>query len=178
MNKKEVKIVIACLCLMLAISSLGATDKENKVSLYMGPDGALAINIDSDSIFFRTALRTDIKYDFLNTNTGEKVYGPYVAFEYTTPTLTINDTRNVAHFGLGLGYNYAHIFENDMRLGGHVGYMHGKYAKTGLKYSALDFAVDYLYPINEDFDLQAKAGLFWRGNMFSGYLQLGGGYNF
>lgn len=177
MINKFRKIALVFLCLIIAASTLYAADKESGISLFIGNDEALALSA-SEKVFFRTALRVDVKADILNTVTNDLVYGPFIDFEYTSPSLVFNGVRNVAHSGIGFGYNIDRVFANGMRFGGFIGYKYGGFSKTNIKYSAIEVGLDYMWPINQYINLQAKTGLAWRGASFSGYLQVGCGHIF
>lgn len=178
-NRFAIKLSVILLVLIMASSALFAGNTlENGISIYAGADGAAALSQSTEKLFFRSALRFDFKADIVNRTTGSFSYGPYAIFEVTTPSLTVNNTRNVGHMGFGIGYNLGHTFGNGMRLGGYVGYIYGSYFNTKIKYSAIDAGLEYLIPVADIVDVKTKAGISYRGSMYSGYLQVGCGLRF
>lgn len=178
-SRFAIKVSVILLVLIMASSALFAGNTlENGISIYAGADGAAAVSAIDEKLFFRSALRFDLKADIVNRTAGSLAYGPYAIFEVTTPSLTVNSTRNVGHLGVGVGYNLGYTFNNGMRLGGYAGYIYGLYFNTKIKYSAIDAGLEYLVPVADILDVKAKAGISYRGSMYSGYLQVGCGLRF
>ena len=171
------KTILYILLSLLLASTLYADEPFSSISLYSGPDWASYVD-EAENFYFRTSLRTDIFLELINHRAGLYEYGPFFVSEITTPTLDVNGTRYLSHYGLGVGYSVKKELCEALDLGLFTSIAYGTYVNSDIKYVAFDLGVISSYEIEDSLRLKAKGALSWKGNIASLYLQLGAGYEF